>query len=197
MKEKRLTQKEFKLPNAPTFGSRKSTMAKAASDGIAPRIRPTQEEFESYQRYFPKKDNSYLCAYCGKKYDYFEHLRPLVIGGKPTGYGSDIYNLVPSCRICNERKANKYWADWMQEPIMIQEPGCEKRCEILKNFAEWGKNKVTHIDYESILNKIDPIIWANYINKITELETMLTSLHQIQLEIKEIIYKKKQINKLL
>jgi endonuclease I len=39
--------------------------------------------------------------------------RPLVVDKKPTGYISEIQNLVPSCGKCNQSKGNKNWKLWI------------------------------------------------------------------------------------
>ena len=43
-----------------------------------------------------------------------DHLRPLVKDKEPTGYISEIHNLVPSCGKCNQSKGNKEWKAWMR-----------------------------------------------------------------------------------
>jgi endonuclease I len=36
-----------------------------------------------------------------------------VLKKKPTGYISEIHNLVPACGKCNQSKGNKEWRQWM------------------------------------------------------------------------------------
>jgi hypothetical protein len=57
--------------------------------------------------------NRVCCAYCGDQHTEWDHLRPLVIGKLPTGYISEIHNLVPACGKCNQSKGNTPWRDWM------------------------------------------------------------------------------------
>ena len=56
---------------------------------------------------------TFQCAYCGGVASDWDHLRPLVKDKKPTGYISEIHNLVPSCGKCNQSKGNKEWKNWM------------------------------------------------------------------------------------
>ena len=56
---------------------------------------------------------NFQCAYCGGVASEWDHLRPLVKDKKPTGYISEIHNLVPSCGKCNQSKGNKEWKTWM------------------------------------------------------------------------------------
>ncbi|WP_372491581.1 HNH endonuclease [Microbacterium galbinum] len=53
------------------------------------------------------------CAYCGDTSTEWDHLRPLVDKQRPTGYISEIRNLVPACGKCNQSKGNKAWRTWM------------------------------------------------------------------------------------
>ena len=54
-----------------------------------------------------------VCAYCGGVATEWDHLRPLVVNKQPTGYISEIHNLVPACGKCNQSKGNKNWREWL------------------------------------------------------------------------------------
>src|SRR5215471_14811557 len=54
------------------------------------------------------------CAYSGDKATEWDHLRPLISGQEPTGYISEIQNLVPVCGKCNQSKGNSHWRSWME-----------------------------------------------------------------------------------
>jgi len=43
----------------------------------------------------------------------WDHLRPLVRNRRPTGFISEIKNLVPSCGLCNQSKGAADWKAWM------------------------------------------------------------------------------------
>ena len=51
------------------------------------------------------------CAYCGDKASDWDHLRPLVVKRRPTGFISEIANLVPACGKCNQSKGNSPWRE--------------------------------------------------------------------------------------
>ena len=53
------------------------------------------------------------CVYCGDISTEWDHLNPLVKDKKPTGYVSELANLVPACGKCNQSKGNKNWRSWM------------------------------------------------------------------------------------
>ena len=183
---KKLTQKEFKLPNAPNFNGRKSTFAKALSDGIAPRIRPTREEFCNYKTYFKQGiSKQFSCAYCGSDYDYLEHFRPLVVKSRPTGYGSDVYNLVPSCGNCNHKKKNDSWKKWMKDknnPGILNSKEHSIRYKRLEEFENWGdQNNVAKIDFEKLVGKEK---WQQYLTEFEKLISAVEDLNKIQSEIR-------------
>ena len=58
-------------------------------------------------------ESSFCCSYCGDTASEWDHFRPLVKDRKPTGYISEIHNLVPACGKCNQSKGNKEWKTWM------------------------------------------------------------------------------------
>lgn len=184
---RRLKKKEFKLPNATTLSGRKSTIAKSFSDGIAPRLQPTREEHEQFIKFFPKVDGNHKCAYCGDRFEYYEHFRPLVIGTKPTGYGSDIYNLVPSCGNCNQNKGNSNWKEWMDDNRnagRADKFAHRKRVDQLKNFEKWGEEKVIFIDYEKVVGSEK---WQQYMKDYQTICETLNEMHKLQKEIKSVI----------
>ena len=183
----RLKKKEFKLPNAITLSGRKTTIAKSFSDGIAPRLQPTYEEHEQFLQFFPKVDGNHMCAYCGGRFEYYEHFRPLVIGTKPTGYGSDIYNLVPSCANCNHNKGNANWKEWMDDNRntgKADELAHRQRYNRLMDFEEWGKKKVIYIDYEKVVGSEK---WQQYMKNYQTISETLNKMYKLQKEIKSAI----------
>ncbi|MFL6304101.1 MAG: HNH endonuclease [Candidatus Sulfotelmatobacter sp.] len=46
------------------------------------------------------------CAYCGNKSTEWDHLRPIITNQEPTGYITEISDLVPRCGKCNQSKGN-------------------------------------------------------------------------------------------
>ena len=52
-----------------------------------------------------------VCAYFGNPYTEWDHFHPLIKDKMPTGYISEIHNLVPTCGKCNQSKENQHWAN--------------------------------------------------------------------------------------
>jgi hypothetical protein len=93
------------------------------------------------------------CAYCGDPRTEWDHLRPLVSKKQPTGYISEIANLVPACGKCNQSKGSAHWETWMRGPALLS-PGTrkiadlEQRVERLRRFETWRMPK--RVDFAAV-----------------------------------------------
>src|SRR3954471_17910748 len=106
----------FQMPSVQTMVSRKSSITNAFVSAIIPVIPPSHEEvYESLQILGMEPDNV-RCAYCADISSEWDHLRPLVVKRRPTGFISEIANLIPACGKCNQSKGNKNWRDWIAGP---------------------------------------------------------------------------------
>src|SRR5271163_2963446 len=106
-------RKAFRMPTMRNVTSRKTSITNAFVSAIIPVVRPTEEEIEEVLAIFGMTAETVSCVYCGDKCNAWDHLRPLVVGRRPTGYISEIANLVPACSPCNSSKTNQHWRDWL------------------------------------------------------------------------------------
>jgi hypothetical protein len=102
------------------------------------------------------------CAYCGDKASEWDHLRPLVVKRPPTGYISEIANLVPSCGKCNQSKGNKPWREWMLSKAKFSPTGrglanVEDRLARLEAYEQW--RSPTKVDFGAIIGSEE---WEQY-----------------------------------
>src|SRR5437867_9645834 len=109
MKRMRLTQ----LPIAMTVTGRSSTLTNAFITAIIPVIEPSEAEELEALRILKMDPKDIRCAYCGDKSTEWDHLRPIITNQEPTGYLTEIANLVPSCGKCNQSKGKSNWRTWM------------------------------------------------------------------------------------
>ncbi len=113
------------------------------------------------------------CAYCGDPSTEWDHLLPLVVGQRPTGYISDIHNLVPACGKCNQSKGNKHWREWMLgsarlSPTSRQTPDIVERMQRLEEFERWAQPTI--FDFAAV---VDPTLWEqHWVNHGVVIETM-------------------------
>ena len=136
----------FSMPKSQSITGRSSTIRNAFIASIVPRHNPSEKEIKEALSILKISREALRCAYCGDKSSEWDHLQPLVIDKKPTGYISEIRNLVPSCGKCNQSKGNRYWKDWMLgnaklSPKSRRIPDIEKRIERLKKYENWGARK--------------------------------------------------------
>jgi hypothetical protein len=103
-----------------------------------------------------------------------------VLNKKPTGYISEIHNLVPSCGKCNQSKGNKDWRKWMvsDAPLSPRSKGIvslDERMRLLGEYEKW--KEPTKMDFASIVgDETWEKHWNNW-SKIIELmqESQVTS----------------------
>ena len=102
------------LPTPMTISGRSSSLTNAFITAIVPVIEPTQAEELEALRILGMDPEDIRCAYCGDKATEWDHLRPIITNQEPTGYITEIANLVPSCGKCNQSKGKSSWREWMK-----------------------------------------------------------------------------------
>ena len=146
----------FQMPSFQTMVSRKSSITNAFVNSVVPVVVPSIDEIDAALAILEINPCDVRCAYCGDKASEWDHLRPLVINRRPTGFISEIANLVPACGKCNQSKGNKPWRQWMQGKARHSPAGrgiadVLRRIERLERYEAW---KVpTTIDFESIIGR--------------------------------------------
>ena len=161
-KPKQGNPKAFQMPSVQTMLSRKSSITNAFVNSIIPVIQPSSDEVASSLRILKIDPGDLRCAYCGDKATEWDHLRPLVLQRRPTGFISEIANLVPCCGKCNQSKGNKNWRAWMLSnaklsPASRGVPDLEERVRRLEDYERW--REVEPIDFGAIA-KSDG--WSEY-----------------------------------
>ncbi len=144
----------YSKPKRLTITSRSSAITHSFVNGIVPVIDPTAEEVEEALLALGMEGGHIECAYCGDACSEWDHLNPLVHGKKPTGYATEIHNLVPACGKCNQSKGNKPWREWMVSGAPLSPktrgiPDLEERMGRLAAYEE--RFKPIRIDFEKIL----------------------------------------------
>lgn len=154
--------KAFRMPAVQTMVSRKSSITNAFVNAVIPTIVPTPQEIGEALTILGMSHEDVRCAYCGDKSTEWDHLRPLVRNRRPTGFISEIANLVPSCGKCNQSKGNKPWKAWLMSSARLSPTGrgvagIEERVEALHRYEKW--RPPTQIDFTSILGAEE---WERY-----------------------------------
>src|SRR6516225_4291592 len=162
--KRKLLLAAFQMPTVATMVSRKSSITNAFVNTLVPQIFPTLEEIEQALSILGMDITDVRCAYCGDKATEWDHLRPLVIKQRPTGYISEIANLVPACGKCNQSKGNSPWREWMLSTTARHSPTARGKADVsdrivrLQAFERWRPPRKIE-DFEAILGKEE---WTAY-----------------------------------
>ena len=139
------------MPVPMKITGRSSSITNAFVNSIIPIMHPSENDIKDSLELLGMTVETIECIYCGSKYTEWDHLRPLVLNKKPTGYISEIQNLVPSCGKCNQSKGNKEWLLWINSsaklsPKSKQVSDLKSRIEKLKKYEEWKVVTKLNID---------------------------------------------------
>jgi hypothetical protein len=150
----KLLMAAFQMPSVQTMVSRKSSITNAFVNAIIPVKVPTIDEIDTALSLLEMEPHDVRCAYCGDASTEWDHLRPLVLNRRPTGFISEIANLVPACGKCNQSKGNKPWREWMisaapRSPTGRKIADTDQRIARIESYERW--KKPTKVDFESIL----------------------------------------------
>src|SRR5260221_7477397 len=150
------------MPQFQTMMSRKSSITNVFVSAVIPAVLPTSHEIEEALSILEADPTDVRCAYCGNQSTEWDHLRPLVMERRPTGYITEIANLVPACGKCNQSKGNKPWRMWMLSAAKLSPTGrridgTTERIARLEAFERW--RSPTKIDFVSIVGQDE---WEQY-----------------------------------
>jgi 5-methylcytosine-specific restriction endonuclease McrA len=104
------------MPRPANVTGRASSITNAFINAIVPTIQPSEEEELEALRILGISPDDIRCAYCGDLASEWDHLRPIISNQEPTGYITEIANLIPSCGKCNQSKGKTHWRTWMEGP---------------------------------------------------------------------------------
>jgi hypothetical protein len=170
----------FKMPTRVTITARSSSITNSFINGIAPTIEPTAEQVKDALNALGMEDGHIECAYCGDPCTEWDHLNPLVRNKMPTGYITEINNLVPACGKCNQSKGNKPWREWMvsdaaQSPKSRGVVDLNERMQMLADYEELFTP--VKVDFEKMLGKE---MWERYWKACDELQDFMRHCQILQ-----------------
>lgn len=154
-------QSPFKMPTHYSIQSLSASVTKAFVMAILPRVVPLAADVEEALGVLGMADHA-VCAYCGDKQTQWDHFRPVVTDSMPTGYISEIQNLVPCCGPCNSSKGAQQWQTWMtgpakRSPASRRVVDLDARVQRLVAFEQWRRPTV--VDFETLLGAEE---WRRY-----------------------------------
>ena len=175
----------FKMPVPMKITGRSSTITNAFVNSIIPVVPPTDSDVETALSILGMAHSSIECAYCGGVYSEWDHLRPLVKDKMPTGYISEIQNLVPSCGKCNQSKGNKDWQNWIvsdakKSPRTRRITDIDARMHRLNSYMNWLKP--TFIDFEAV---VGTELWKEHWSNCKKIQDHLIESQKVSEKIKQ------------
>jgi hypothetical protein len=161
------------MPTPMKITGRSSSITNAFINSIIPVIYPAAHEVQNALEMLGMTPKTYQCAYCGDIASEWDHLRPLIKDKKPTGYISEIHNLVPSCGKCNQSKGNKNWKVWMLSSAQLSPTarGISDIDERIKRLEIYEASKApTKMDFEAIVGSE---IWTQHQNNLELVQALM------------------------
>ena len=158
---------------------RTSVVTNGFVQAILPFVMPSEAEIEAALNFLGQSAARIECVYCGDPASDWDHLRPLVRNKRPTGFVSDIGNMVPACGRCNQSKSGADWKDWMLGPAKNAPKAREvarlaDRVALIEAYID--AFPVERMDFEGIAG---PEEWAAYWARLDEIHA---ALHEAQID---------------
>ncbi len=177
------------LPAPMSVMGRSSSITNAFVNAIIPVIEPTEEEELEALRILQIDPTDIRCAYCGDKYTEWDHLRPIISNQEPTGYITEIANLVPSCGKCNQSKGKSYWRTWMEgnarlSPKSRGVSNLADRVARLQKYEAWREPR--KLDFAKVAG---PKLWELHRKNWRNVLDLLKTSQEIANEIRSIVAK--------
>lgn len=173
--DEKAVKKAFKMPSINTITKRSSSITNAFISAISIIEKPSVEDITEVLKIFGMSPSTMSCCYCGNAATEWDHLKPLVVDRKPTGYPTSIKNLVPSCNKCNQSKGNNDWEAWMRSNIRISKlSDLDIRIGKIKKFQKWA---------ECTPVNIEEAVGVDELNKyLAKCDNILRLMQEAQLE---------------
>ena len=175
---------DFNPPGEPPkISGRRSTITGLFFTALTPYLEPTEAQVDKALEVLGMTCGSCVCAYCGDKKSEWDHFRAVVKDRKPTGFITEIANLVPSCGKCNQSRGNKDWRKWMvgsakQSPKSRGIKDIDERIARLQAFEEWSQP--VQINYAELAGEA---AWSKHLR---HLEGILDLLQQAEEHAKDL-----------
>ena len=172
------------MPTPVSVKARTSAITNAFFNWIIPIEYPSDKEVNEALSALGMTRETICCAYCGDPYTEWDHFFPLIENKRPTGFISEIHNLVPCCGKCNQSKGNKNWKKWIQSdarhsPKSRGIPDLADRIKTLENYEKRFSRQ--QYDYEAMIGHEN---WQQYIQEMDKLHEMLKSCQELSDKIK-------------
>lgn len=184
MKRKKKVTRYCQLPSPGSIAGRSSSITNAFFNSIIPIHEPSEEEVLEALRLLAIDPENITCTYCGDKATEWDHLRPIITNQEPTGYITEIANLVPSCGKCNQSKGKRHWREWMLSsarlsPATRKVNDLDERVERLTLYSMW--KPPTKIVFKAV---VDAVLWEEHRSNWRTVLNLLQKSQELAKEIR-------------
>jgi len=187
----------FRMPTPMKITGRSSSITNAFIHSIIPVVYPSAVEIKQALETLGMASGPLKCANCGNDASEWDHLRPLVKDKKPTGYISEIHNLVPSCGKCNQSKGNQEWKSWMLGTAKLSPTsrGIKDIAQRIKYLEAYESAKApTKMDFAAIVGNS---VWIQHQNNLERVQALMRESQELATKINAEVanaYKAQSIN---
>jgi hypothetical protein len=176
-----------RLPAQMSVTGRSSSITNAFVNAIIPIDVPTEAQELEALRILEMDPQDIRCAYCGDKSTEWDHFRPIISDQEPTGYITEIANLVPSCGKCNQSKGKSHWRTWMESNARLSPKSrgvhdLGARIERLEKYEAWRQPR--KIDFAAV---VGPEMWKRHRENWRNVLDLLKKSQELAGEIRTII----------
>ena len=165
------------MPKHTKLNTRTSTINNSFAMSIIPYKKETdQAKLKAYYEELEIEEGQ--CAYCMRKGEAKtgDHLHPLTKDKLPSGYLTDINNIIPCCKDCNSKKGGKEFEDWYLSEknkerlrkLGLSDSQIQERYGIIMKYI--SNHSPEPLDLKSIVGEED---WNKFLRKKDELEKLL------------------------
>jgi 5-methylcytosine-specific restriction endonuclease McrA len=184
--QKSKTKRYCQLPKVSTVSGRSSSITNAFFNAIIPVHVPTPEDELEALAVLEMSPEEICCAYCGDSHTERDHLRPIIREKKPTGYITEIANLVPACGKCNQSKGGYHWRDCMlgsapRSPKTRGVADLDRKVMLLGGMNLGG---APFIDFDSV---VEPQLWKEHKENWQDVLGLLAKSQTLAKEIRKLV----------
>ena len=171
------------MPTPMKITGRSSSITNAFINSIIPVVPPSADQVKQSLEILGMTPETFQCAYCGSVASEWDHLRPLVKDKKPTGFISEIHNLVPSCGKCNQSKGNKEWKAWIISTAKLSPTArgikdIAERIKRLEAYENWCTP--TNMNFEAVVGKD---FWSQHWQNWERVQSLMRESQKLAAEI--------------
>ena len=176
---------DFNIPSPGSIKGRSSSITAAFIQAIVPVVEPTDAEVDEAIRILGMNRGRCVCAYCGDPRTEWDHFRPLVTEQRPTGYITEIANLVPACGKCNQSKGSKPWRAWImsdarRSPKTRDVPRLNDKVSRLEAYEKWREPQ--KIDFVAL---VGPVLYDQHWGNWKELLQLMDKAQKLAISVRE------------